>query len=71
MWHSETASMSETYADELMEGVDVADHLDGGFGAEGQMRGRLPVTMHAWIILVGSLAVLWFIGGVLFKGVNI
>jgi hypothetical protein len=71
LWHEDTATMSESYADELMEGVDVANHLDGGYGAEGSMRGRLPIHVHAWLILLGSLALLWFIGGVLFKGVNI
>lgn len=71
LWNTDTSSMSEAYADELMEGTDVSMHEDGGYAAQGAMRGRIPVHIHAWLLIIGALAALWFIGGVLFKGVNI
>ena len=57
--------MSEAYADELMDGVDLQGHGEDG---TAYARGTFSVNLWAWIYVVGSILLLWLLGGLVFKG---
>lgn len=58
--------MSEYAQDELLNGTDLTDHA-GGVSA-----GRVSLSPEQWARLwvVIAIAILWFLGGIAFKGRN-
>lgn len=65
----DAGTMSEAYSgaasDGLMDGVDFAPNATGsdyGSSAPGDVTLRL-----AWGIIIGALALLWLLGGIVFK----
>lgn len=57
-------SLNEAYADELMDGVDLNAH-----GASGPSYGSgMSMNFYGWLIVVGAMALLWLLGGVVFRG---
>lgn len=56
-------NIGEAYADELMEGQDLSEHAGIEKGGATVWHQRISVEAYMWVLVVGSLAVLWFLGG--------
>jgi hypothetical protein len=66
----DSGTMSEAYSgaadDGLWEGVNMTDHTGGSYAANGMMA-PAPNMRMAWLIIVGAIAALWFLGGIVFR----
>lgn len=50
-------------------GVNLNAHATGNPFPQGSVSGSITVG-HTWVIIVGALALLWFLGGFTFKSVR-
>lgn len=64
------AADSDTWGGSPMDGVDLV--AQAGVQAGGNSwHSRLSVDLWSMIVILGALAVLWILGGVVFRRVNI
>jgi hypothetical protein len=55
--------LNEAYADELQEGQDFTEHQTGTNNSFKPWHARISVEGYMFVLVVGSLAVLWALGG--------
>lgn len=56
-------NIPEAFADELQEGQDFTPHVTGESVSIDTWHRRISVEAYMWILVVGSLGLLWVLGG--------
>lgn len=59
----------QAWGNASLNGVDVIDHV--GDQVTKSVSARIPVDTYAALVMIGALALLWLLAGVLFKSVKV
>jgi hypothetical protein len=71
MYYAQTTDLpSEAWAASPMNGVELSAQAGFEFGSNS-WHSRMTVDLWQFIIIVGSLALLWVLGGIAFRRVNV
>lgn len=63
-------SLGEAWASSPMNGVDLTAEAGIGLGGS-RWHSRMTIDLWSLVVILGALALLWLLGGVVFRRVNV